>query len=116
MWKFTGGSSDDETVPSMMQWHKLTLRPQIHLPTYATSVLPLSALVKGLLVLLGCSLFVAELLLDEPDRQWLAGARDVCLCVQGSDGPCCTLQAARFPACEYLYVWGGDFKEETKFL
>lgn len=101
-----GGSSDDETVPTMMQWRKLTLRPQIHLPTYATSVLPLSALVKGLLVLLGCSLFVAELLLAEPDRHSLAGARDVCLCVHGSDGPCCTPQAAHFPVCDYLYVCG----------
>lgn len=52
-----------------MPWHKLTLRPQIYLLTYATSILP----VKGLLVLLGCSLFVAELLLAEPDRRWLAG-------------------------------------------
>lgn len=44
----------------------------------------LSALVKGLLVLLGFSLFVAGLLLAEPDRRWLAGARDVsalCVCV-----------------------------------
>lgn len=34
----------------------------------------LSAHVKGLLVLLGCSLFAAELLLAEPDRRWLAGS------------------------------------------
>lgn len=68
------GVSNLEAVPTLMPWHKLTLRPQIYLATYATSILPLFALVKGLLVLLGCSLFVAELLLAEPDRHWLAGA------------------------------------------
>lgn len=46
----------------------------INLPTYATSVLLQSALVKEPLVLLGCSLFVAKLLLAKPDRGWLAGA------------------------------------------
>lgn len=61
-------------MPTMMPLHKLTMLPQIYLPTFATSVLSLSALVKGLLVLLGCSLFVAELLLTEPDHHWLAGA------------------------------------------
>lgn len=74
MWKFTNSSSDGEVVPMMMPRLRLTLPPQIYLPTYATSVLPLSALVKGLLVLPGCSLFVAELLPARPDRRWLAGA------------------------------------------
>lgn len=36
--------------------HKLTLRPQSHTTTNATSVLPRVARVKGLLVLLGCRL------------------------------------------------------------
>lgn len=58
----------------MMPRLRLTLPTHIYLPTYATSVLPLSALVKGLLVLPGCSLFVAELLPAGPDRRWLAGA------------------------------------------
>lgn len=63
----------------MMPWQQL-----IYLPTCATSVLPLSALVKGPLVLLGCSPFVAELLLAEPDRRRLA--RDVsALCVLSAE-------------------------------
>lgn len=58
--------------------HRLTLRPQIHIPTHAASVLPLVARVKGLLVLLGCRLFVAKLLPANPDLR-VAGGGMRCL-------------------------------------
>lgn len=56
--------------------HKLTLRPQSHTPTNATTVLPRVARVKGLLVLLGCRLFVVELFPAKQTCKWLAGAWD----------------------------------------
>lgn len=77
---------------NLMPWHKLASLSQICLSTCATSILPLSTLVERMVVLLGCSFFVAGLLLAEPDRHRLAGATRrlsaECLCtVCGSCGP-----------------------------
>ena len=78
---------------------------------------------KGLLVLLGFALFVAGLLLAEPDRRWLAGARDVSalyVCVLSAEAaapvvPCKLLVSQCVRAYKYKGV-GSDFIEETKIL
>lgn len=67
-----------EVHPQGSSMHRPTLRPQIHTPTHATSVLPLVARVKGLLVLLGCRVFVAKLLPANPDLR-VAGGGMRCL-------------------------------------
>lgn len=77
-----------------------------------------SALVKGLLVLLGCSLFVAELLLTEPDHRRLAGAGDVsalCVCVPSLEAmapvvPCKLLVSQCVRIC--MCVWVGISKRK----
>lgn len=103
-----------------MPWHKLTSLSQICLSTCATSILPLSTLVERMVVLLGCSFFVAGLLLAEPDRHRLAGATRrlsaECLCtVCGSCGPVvpCKLLVSQWVL---ISVCETDFREEIKLL
>lgn len=69
----------------------------------------LSALVKRLLVLLGCRLIAAGLLLAEPDHHRLAGARDVSalsVCVPPAEAvaPVAPCKLLVYPVRAHLYV------------
>lgn len=102
-------SSHTEVHPQGSGVHWPTSRSQIHTPTSATSVLPLVAFVQGLLVLLGCRLFVVTLLLAKPDLQ-VAGRGMRCL----RSASVASQPAAR---CVSIRVGMGDgFKGKTKVL
>lgn len=86
--------------------HKLTLRPQSHTPTNATSVLPRVARVKGPLVLLGCRLFVVKLFPANLDLQ-VSGRGMRC----PSEGRCSQRAAQWVITCVGV---GTGFKDERK--
>ncbi len=128
MWKFTSSSWDGEVVPAMMPRHRLTLPTQIYYPhlchLHPASLCPCERTVSSAWLQPLCGRAITGWARPPLAGRSVRRLSVVCLCaVCGSSGPCCTLQAARFPVCAYLCVCvcvcvcvGSDFKEETKLL